>query len=440
MSRQHIYRQKATVIQHADSLVNVAENNVLTLQITPQFIKNSVLSLSLDCRSSYEGIQYFMNQMCGVEISKGTISNILKEASERAREFDKNVDLSNIKQVAIDEIFQCGEPILTGVDPESTYAFSMEPMGDRSSDSWHLIFEIAKDNGLNPEVSISDGAKGLIAGVEKAFPGVEIQADTFHALYDLGKEILKCERKANKLISAESELNRKLNGAKPRNPENLKKALEDTTPKMNEAINTYDLLSILYSYLKMLLGFSGYGFIDSYFLVNWALNEMRVLAMGNQGLLDEIEKIQKLVPSLLSFVKRLEKILDAIAVNSGVPPDICHLMYHQLSYLRNNHQSIKEQCHIVNQLQDKYQEVQNEIHQALSSIKKASSIVENLNGRIRTYVEVKRIIPDSFFILLKVYLNTRRYTRSRCKERVGKSPLELLTQTQQPEFFEIIGF
>ena len=440
MSESHIYRQKVAVKQYAEDMDNGNAKEVPTLRIDERTIKNTVLVLSLANQSPLSGIKYFIKKIYGIDISVGTIHNILAEASGRAKEYDSKVELSNISQVAVDELFQCGEPILTGVDAESTYIFAMEPMNERTGEAWQLVLEVAKDRGLEPKVCISDAAKGLIAGVERTFGESEIQADTFHALYELGKEVSKCEKKANKYINAESELERKLKGAKPRNPEKLKQALEDNAPKMNEAISIYDHLSILYTWMRLLLGFSGYSQTDTQKLVVWVLQEMALLAVGKAGLLKEIEKIKNLVPQLLSFVTRLEKQLDEIAVNAGVPPDICRLVYRNLTYLPNCIQGIEEQCVIVNALQEKYTEVYNAIRTAMQSTKKASSLVENVNGRIRVYIEVKRVIPPQFFVLLKVYLNTRRYPRSRCAERIGKSPLELLTKTSQPEFLDIIGF
>ena len=41
---------------------------------------------------------------------------------------------------------------------------------------------------------------------------------------------------------------------------------------------------------------------------------------------------------------------------------------------------------------------------------------------------------------LKVYLNTRIYPRSHYKERICKSPVELLTQSTQAESLEAMGF
>jgi hypothetical protein len=91
-------------------------------------------------------------------------------------------------------------------------------------------------------------------------------------------------------------------------------------------------------------------------------------------------------------------------------------------------------------LGERYSETRGEFECLLKRTKKASSLVENLNGRIRVFIEVKRIIPTDFFVLLKVYFNTRRIKRSRCNERKGKSPLELLTGSPQPEFLEALGY
>ena len=78
--------------------------------------------------------------------------------------------------------------------------------------------------------------------------------------------------------------------------------------------------------------------------------------------------------------------------------------------------------------------------QLLKEVKRASSPVENLNSRIRTYMNVKRIIPTGFLVLMKVYFNTKKLRRSRCEDRKGKSPLELLTGKEEPGFLEAINF
>ena len=79
------------------------------------------------------------------------------------------------------------------------------------------------------------------------------------------------------------------------------------------------------------------------------------------------------------------------------------------------------------------------VQEILEGVKRASSLVENLNGRLRPYMNLKRMVPEKFLTLLKVYFNTKRYRRSRKAERVGKSPLELLTGQKHEDFYDIVS-
>lgn len=74
-----------------------------------------------------------------------------------------------------------------------------------------------------------------------------------------------------------------------------------------------------------------------------------------------------------------------------------------------------------------------------SKIIKASSIVECINRLIRPYLSLKEQSIGNFLPLVQFYLNTRKYRRSRKEERVGKSPIELLTQRQSPSPLEILS-
>ena len=277
-----------------------------------------------------------------------------------------------------------------------------------------------------------------MAGIPQVFPDVEIQADTFHATYDMGKEITKLERKANKLIKKEAALNENLEGKKLRGKK--KELLAEIQPEAAEAVKLYDTLFILFTWLKELLTFSGYNMAETLALAEWVLYEMNELASGSPSLRKEIAKVQKMLPSLLSFIGRLERGMEAVAKETGIPAEGFRLMYRQLSCAPGSLGSSEIHCKQVLLLAERYTEARDEFERLLGRTKKASSLVENLNGRIRVFMEVKRVIPARFFILLKVYFNTRRYPRSRYKERIGKSPLELLTGCPQPEFLEALGY
>jgi len=438
MSREYVYKQKAKILQYADSLDNGGPE-VPILKLDKKTIDRMILSLTLDCQSPIKGIVRFFETVIVKEtVSAGYVSGVIAYAAERARAFDDQIDLSGIRQGANDEIFQCGIPVLTGIDPESTYTYLLEEASDRTAETWAVYLDDRKEHGLNLKVSINDGGTGLMAGIPQVFPDAEIQADTFHAAYNMGKEISGLERKAHKLIKSEQALKDNLAGKKPRVKN--KAALDELQPKVSGAIELYDLLFILFTWFKELLSFSGYSMAETLDLAAWVLKEMDMLSEGIPRLHGEITKARKTLPSLLSFIGRLERGMESAAKEAELPVEGFHLMYRQLSYGPESLESNELLYQQVLMFGNRYNEARDEFERLLSRIKKASSLVENLNGRIRVFIEVKRVIPTRFFILLKVYFNTQKYKRSRCKERVGKSPLELLTGTSQPEFLEAIGF
>jgi hypothetical protein len=190
----------------------------------------------------------------------------------------------------------------------------------------------------------------------------------------------------------------------------------------------------------MLLSFSGYSLIDSHNLAEWVLFEMDNLALDVPCLRKKITKVRKILPSLLSFVGRLEREIGQLSRETGVPVETYKLMYRRLSFNPDDTIGIEIDCKLAIELQDQYLEAREKLQLLIQTTKKASSLVENLNGRIRVYIEVKRLIPTDFFVLLKVYFNTRQYRRSRFESRKGKSPLELLTNCVQPDFLTALGY
>ena len=69
---------------------------------------------------------------------------------------------------------------------------------------------------------------------------------------------------------------------------------------------------------------------------------------------------------------------------------------------------------------------------------RASSPDENLNGRLRVFMNARRGIPESQFPLYRLFLNTVKPVRSRRPERIGTSALERLTGRKQPEFLDAL--
>jgi len=437
MNRSYVYDQKHKAEAYVEDIdQDPPEYPIIVL--TPVMEKRLILSMALDCASSIEGIQRALESSLGIKVSTGYISGVINEAAHRAQRMDDTISLEGIRQGANDEIFQCGAPILTGIDPVSSYTYLLEEAKDRTAETWQLYMEDCKSRGLALETTINDGGAGLVAGIPKAFPEITVQADTFHALYGMGKQISKAERKAEASVKAEAELEKRVQGLRPQ--QKTIEKLEKIKPETNELTNIYDTLSILFDWLKLLLGFSGYSIPDALGLITFVLDEMQKVSAKFPGIIKEAEKIRNCLPSLLSFISRLERAFESCAELNGIPTAAFQAMYRQLAYSEQSNEYFETEYALWDMLKDNYDFARLLFAQQLKSVKKASSLVENLNGRIRKYMDVKRVVPTRFFVLMKVYFNMRRYRRSRCHERIGKSPMELFTGKSHSDFLDALGY
>ncbi len=79
------------------------------------------------------------------------------------------------------------------------------------------------------------------------------------------------------------------------------------------------------------------------------------------------------------------------------------------------------------------------VRRAMADTPRSSSLVENLNSRLRAYFTLRRHLGNSYLDLLRFFLNHRRFLRSRHAERRGKSPRELLTGRGHPHWLTLLG-
>ena len=79
------------------------------------------------------------------------------------------------------------------------------------------------------------------------------------------------------------------------------------------------------------------------------------------------------------------------------------------------------------------------VSRTMAQTPRSSSLVENLNSRLRTYFTLRRHLGGSYLSLLQFFLNHRRFMRSRRAERNGKSPRELMTGKGLPHWLTLLG-
>jgi len=91
------------------------------------------------------------------------------------------------------------------------------------------------------------------------------------------------------------------------------------------------------------------------------------------------------------------------------------------------------------QLGGKFHALVAAVSQTMADTPRSSSLVENLNSRLRSYFTLRRHLGGCYLELLRFFLNHRRFLRSRHAERQGKSPRELLTGHAHPHWLTLLG-
>jgi hypothetical protein len=79
------------------------------------------------------------------------------------------------------------------------------------------------------------------------------------------------------------------------------------------------------------------------------------------------------------------------------------------------------------------------VNRAMAQTPRSSSLVENLNSRLRNYFTLRRHLGGSYLSLLQFFLNHRRFMRSRHTGRNGKGPRELMTGQGDPHWLTLLG-
>lgn len=157
-----------------------------------------------------------------------------------------------------------------------------------------------------------------------------------------------------------------------------------------------------------------------------------------------IEPICKMLKNhrdnLLAFAGVLDDKFVQIAKQLDVPVFLVHAAGQLEGLDVNSVVYWQRRGTLQHKLRDKFNAVEASVKEAMSSTPRASSIVENLNSRLRNYFFLRRYIGDDYLDLLRFFLNHHRFERSERAERVGKSPAELLTGNGHPHWLRMLGF
>jgi hypothetical protein len=448
VSRKFVYQQASkaqTALDDAFAPTATPDDAVLFhLPVTKQWLQQVVLGLTLSCHSSYRGVQEFCHDLLDVHLSLGTVHNYVHAAIERARPLNAQAKLAQVAYAGLDEIYQLDQPVFVAADIESTYCFLLSREDRCDGDTWALRLLEAQDRGLAPQAIVSDFGCAIHAGVKMALPDVPHRGDIFHSLAEITEAIAVLECRAYQRMAAhhklQQEKDKRLKQGRPASSLNRKLDLADQAQL--QAIDLVDSITVLARWLRQdVYAVSALPYADRCALFDFILAEWLTRAPLCPKKLDPIATLlRNRREQLLAFAAQLDQDLIRLAAQFDVPPSIARNLFDLEQFDKRHAKHWQQELVLRRQLRDRFYPLQKALRHLARQVVRASSVIENINSRLRNYFCLRREIGSDYLVLLQFFLNHRRLLRSERPERVGKSPAEVLTGQSHPHWLDLLGY
>ena len=358
-------------------------------------------------------------------VSMGTIGDYFQQAVVSSREINKAEDLSGIKVAAEDEMFDHGQPILTGVDIPSLYCYLASKESSRDAETWAINLMDLKDKGFHPERVIADDASGLRSGHQLIFPEVPCDGDVFHIIKTLMDMRIFFRNRLKTSVSDRECLEEKVSSNKTSGDSNsLSNKLESAILSENKARNLSQSIDTLVSWMHHdVLEKAGLSPKDREQLYDFVVVELKKLEAVQTHRIKPVRvALQNQKNQLLAFVDVLDEKFMKIAANHLITTadvwKICELLRCEIG----GDQYAVRSLSLQDDLGDKYDLVEDDVIIALCNTERTSCMVENFHSRVRPYTVTQKGVSQGFLDLLRFYLNHTPFLRSAQESREADHP------------------
>jgi hypothetical protein len=449
VSRKFLYHQVHTAEQALNQAFTPpptpADKILFYLPVTKAWLRQLILGLVFINHSSTRGVVELLGDVFDYPISLGTVHNIVHSPVPDAERINQQYDLSTIRIGLLDEIFQADDPILVGVDATSTFCFLLSQEQHRDAVTWGVrLLELA-DRGFAPDANVADFGSGLRAGHKEAFGDLPCRGDVFHALYNLGPLVRYLENRAYEAMDVRAKLERKQATAQRRGgrkDQSLATKLSSARKAEAKAIALADQVALLARWLRDdILSVAGPESAIRRDLFDFVVAELRARESACPHRIRPVRTLlENQRDNLLAFAVELDRDLAALAQEWQISVTTAREVLQVQSLPTWDPKRWRREAALRETLRGRYYGVCADIQELSNQVVRASSMVENLNSRLRTYFFLRRQLGEDYLTLLQFFLNHRRYMRSEDPSRVGKSPAELLTGEPHAHWLELLGY
>jgi hypothetical protein len=453
VSRKTVRKAKVVGLALFEDLLDQTDT-VQQVNVDEPQIRRTIVAMSITAPCSIRAIEDLLPIIYpGVTRSFGYIQALQIQAQLNAAAFNRQVDLSAIVSIAIDEVFCQNEPVLAGIDLDSGFLPSLSLEEFRDGKTWGRVLNEAKAQGMVPWHIVKDGATGMAKGVRDSFPNAEQRDDAFHALYITSKAVNKVEKRAYRLIIKEEIQQKALCKAKEDEKEKLNQSLGSAIAKCNEAIEQYELaeksLNHLHHALRSVHSTNEIAFMSPQAAQSLLTLSAHLLEEADHPDCDDAaryirNRLEGLTLATADFYQK------QLILCQDYPEELVALACYFFEYKRtlkkmkpeiqqHAHQKMLAAYHYIRSHLNgsKVDELMLEVERLLSRRHRASSAVEGFNALLRPYMYVRKGVSQGFLELFKAWHNLR--TRRSGKHK-GTSAYETLTGTKVDDWLTLIGF
>ncbi len=455
ISRRTVSKVSSAVNEVLDGMVaeNTKANYFVRVDVDECQLKRSIVSLAMDGRDSIRSIEDEIAVIYpGMTRSYGYIQNVLTKAQLNSREFNRSVDLSSIKNATTDEMFSQGDPILAGIDLDFGYLFSLSHEVHRDGPTWARVLNVAKSQGMDPDLVVKDGGTGMASGVSEVFHDAEQRDDVFHALYESYKALSKLESKAYDHIGREAIAYDNIFKSLAYHREWLFELYINEREKCDYAIEKYTCAEKALQCLHAAISSVNLktGQLQTQKSAQYLLKDAVELFRdtGNADCLKVAVYLENRLVGLTLATKALhEKLTDLFDQYSETSVSLACRFFERLRVLKdaNRWQSQTLTCELlgtygslIKQIrEEKTLEVLGIVEDLIIHRHRASSAIEGFNGVLRAYLYPRKGCNQGFLDLFEAWHNLHKRRWGRHK---GTSAYESLTGVVVTDWLTVLGF
>ena len=442
-SRTTVHAQKRRALEGAaNAFAQTGEEVLFTIAVTKSFIHTMVVALRLVCGSSYRGIMFFLESVYGHSISLGSVFNILDVAADKAESINGSYALNTIRNSAADELFHRNQPVLSVVDIESRFCALLAKADDRDHESWAIHLYYLQERGYAPDTTIIDGGKGLTKGHAQALPKTTLRLDHFHFIRDLKNCSRFLKNKVASRVTKTLELVRRAEKAQDEKKKiACAQALSEAWTELGKLEETSATFGLLAGWLQHdILQLAGYQPGERAKLYDFIVQEITAIAVGHPHRIEAIvTSLHHRRKGLLDVANDLNEKFAHLAANYKVSINTIWRVCYTARYGLDSCNYGEESSALEELIGEKYDEIEDAVLLILESTHRCSSMVENLNSRVRPYLDERQSVSQKTLGLIQFYLNHKPFMRSKHQRLVNKTAAEAMTGKSHQPWLEMLG-